>query len=113
MKRKLRTIFILFFLCQAGFSQNIEHDVVVSPEQQIQEIEKIKTQILNARDLNDTESEKLLISHLHKNYEQLQSNNYVALSATNELSFQVLPFDSKDLTWKIILIIFLMRRFMS
>ena len=102
MKRKLRTIFILFFLCQAGFSQNIEHDVVVSPEQQIQEIEKIKTQILNARDQNDTESEKLLISHLHKNYEQLQSNNYVALSATNELSFQVLPFDSKDLTWKII-----------
>ena len=59
MKRKLRTIFILFFLCQAGFSQNIEHDVVVSPEQQIQQIEKIKTQILNARDQNDIESEKL------------------------------------------------------
>lgn len=103
MKKRPFIFLVLLSISNLFFSQEIEHNISAGPQDLINQIEQYKTQILEARSNSDGESEKMLNEMLKKSYSDLQNSTYAALSATQELAFQVLPFDSKDLSWRIII----------
>lgn len=79
------------------------HNITVSALFKIQEIEVFKSKVLQSREKENKTSEKTFQKLLDKSYSDLLKTEYAALSATGELSFQILPFDIKEGGWTMII----------